>query len=116
MGSYREQKHVSEISSFEELWKENLRKDTDVRVPLHSNAKLILGVFTAAADWEYRQVIRQTWMKHNGVCVLPGREGVYRKDGCAVHVTFVMGKEEDARDLAFYDTLHLNLTENIHDG
>jgi len=59
----------------------------------HTTPTMIIGIFSSldSQDWEYRQVIRETWMKESSICTLadyPAKTSV-----CRFFVTFVVASD-----------------------
>ncbi|CAD7941790.1 unnamed protein product [Amoebophrya sp. A120] len=95
------------LPAFDEAWHELTRKyagksTVDFRAKAAESAKIILGIFTEPnQDQARRAVLRDTWMKQEGVCLLndyPDGES----DACDVFVVFVVSGSSviSAADLA----------------
>jgi len=91
----------------------------NLTAPLDPSIRLVLGVLTIAQDDEYRQVVRQTWMRRAGVCYWRSTP----QENCSVYVAFVLGRTgggatdgELARAHREEGAFVLDIPENLMEG
>lgn len=101
-------------------------------LPSPNKSRMLLGIFTIAAEAEKRTAIRSMWRHMKGVCTFQGRpvkEVEAAGSSCRVIYTFVLGSPGAARTSrtgrtdyiaghieAGDDETYLNIEENMEDG
>jgi len=80
-------RHLPVLRKFTQVWTARHHMETHLEEPLPSSIQLILGVMTVAQESQYRQVVRQTWLRQEGVCYWSRKP----QAGCSVYAAFVVG-------------------------
>mmetsp|Transcript_118182 Transcript_118182/g.314476 ORF Transcript_118182/g.314476 Transcript_118182/m.314476 type:complete len:345 (-) Transcript_118182:113-1147(-) len=81
--------HTPSIDRFGSLWSARYRLEEHLAEPMDPGTQLILGVFSVRRDYLYREVVRSTWLRQEGVCYWQA----HPRPNCSVYVAFVIGKD-----------------------
>lgn len=107
---------VPNIREFRQLWHGFFAREGGVNgVAVHKRRRvsLVLSVFSILEDREFRDVIRETWMSHPGVCL--ASDGP--KPGCSIYVQFAIGQSPAVNHTKLErEVFLLDIEENMDKG